>query len=211
MKAREKKRSKDFKQMFEINSNITSFRNLLLKEENFFENNDVFNDTFIKNFNEYVAFKKHKRKIITRNIAVKNLEIIKNILKKEKLNDDKFIELNCRLMSKKARWKKTLYCWNLKNLLYEKYKYLRYFKNKNEEYKWSDEILKLFVSHENVILFRQKIQNSFFINHLKVRQRTLKNYVNKTNINDKYIFVKNLKKAKKIFEETLKEIIYDRL
>ena len=103
MKAREKKRSRDSKQMFEINSNITNFRNFLLKEENLFENNDIFNNTLIKNFNEYVAFKKHKRKTVTRNIAVRNFEIIKNVLKEEKLNDDELIKLDRCLMSKKVR------------------------------------------------------------------------------------------------------------
>ena len=43
-----------------------------------------------------------------------------------------------------------------------------------------------------------------------MRQRTSKDYVDRTNINDKYIFVKNSKKTRKIFEKTLKEIIYDR-
>ena len=70
--------------------------------------------------------------------------------------------------------------------------------------------MKFFVSHENVILFRQRIQNSFFISHLKMRQRASKDYVDKTNNNDRYILVKNSEKIKKIFENTLKEIIYDR-
>ena len=211
MRAREEKRSKNFKQTFEMNSNITSLRNFLLKEKNLSENNDAFNNTLIKNFNEYVAFKKHKRKIITKNIAARNSDILHDVLYDERLNDDDLINIKLRIMSKKARWRKTLYCWNLKNLLYEEYKYLRHLKDKNEEYQWSDEILKLFVSHENVILFRQKAQNSFFINHLKVRQRASKDYVDKTNNNDRYIFVKNSKKTRKIFEDTLKKIIYDRL
>ena len=103
MRTRKEKRSRDFKQMFEMNLNITSLRNLLSKEENFSENNEIFNNTLIKNFNEYVAFKKHKRKTITRNIAVRNFEIIKNVFKEERMNDEKFIELDRRFMSKKTR------------------------------------------------------------------------------------------------------------
>ena len=44
-----------------------------------------------------------------------------------------------------------------------------------------------------------------------MRQRASKDYVDKTNNNDRYIFVKNSKKTRKIFEDTLKKIIYDRL
>ena len=44
-----------------------------------------------------------------------------------------------------------------------------------------------------------------------MRQWALKDYVDKTNNNDKYIFVKNSEKAKKNFKDTLKEIIYNRL
>ena len=88
---------------------------------------------------------------------------------------------------------------------------MKHLKDKNEEYKWSNEILKLFVSHENVILFRQKAQNSFLINYLRMRQWALKDYVDKTNNNDRYIFVKNSKEAKRNFEKMLKKIIYNRL
>ena len=83
IKIREKKQSKDFKQAFEMNSNIINLRDFLLKEENFFEKNEIFNNTLIKNLNEYVAFKKHKRKTITRNIAIKNFKIIKDMFKKK--------------------------------------------------------------------------------------------------------------------------------
>ena len=103
MKAREKKRSKDFKQTFEMNSNITNLRNLLLKEESFFKNNDVFNNTFIKNFNEYVASKKHKRKIITKNIATRNSNILRDVFYDERLNDDDLIDIKLRIMFKKVR------------------------------------------------------------------------------------------------------------
>ena len=106
MKTREEKRSKNFKQIFEMNSNITNFQNFLSKEENFFKNNEIFNNTLIKNFNEYVVFKKYKRKTIIKNIVIKNLEIIKNVLKEERINDEELIKLNRRFMSKKIRWKK---------------------------------------------------------------------------------------------------------
>ena len=103
MKIREEKRSRDFKQTFEMNSNIINFRNFLLKERSFFENNDVFNNTFIKNFNEYVVFKKHKRKIIIKNIATRNLNILRDVFYDERLNDDDLINIKLRIMFKKVR------------------------------------------------------------------------------------------------------------
>ena len=60
-------------------------------------------------------------------------------------------------------------------------------------------------------MFRQRARNSFLIDHLKVRQQVSKNYFNQTNSNDKYVSVKESKEAKKIFENTLKKAIYDRL
>ena len=56
-------------------------------------------------FNDYIKnnFKSHKRKTITKDIVVKNFKIIKNVFKKERLNNDEFIKLNCRLMSKEVK------------------------------------------------------------------------------------------------------------
>ena len=59
-----------------------------------------FND-YIKN--EKKNFKNYKRKTIIKNIAVRNLEIIKNVFKEEKLNDDEFIKLNRCFMLKKIK------------------------------------------------------------------------------------------------------------
>ena len=57
------------------------------------------------NFSDYIEnnFKSRKQKTITKNIAVKNLEIIKNVFKEERLNDDKLIKLNRRLMLKEVK------------------------------------------------------------------------------------------------------------
>ena len=46
---------------------------------------------------------KQLRKTITKNIAIKNLKIIRSVLKIDKLNDDKFIELNRCFISKEVR------------------------------------------------------------------------------------------------------------
>ena len=56
-------------------------------------------------FSDYIKrnFKNHKRKMITRDIVVRNLEIIKNVLKEEKLNDDELIKLNRRFMLKEVK------------------------------------------------------------------------------------------------------------
>ena len=59
-------------------------------------------------FNNYIEneeknSKDHKRKMIMRNITVRNFEIIKNMFKEKRLNDDKLIELNRRFMSKEVR------------------------------------------------------------------------------------------------------------
>ena len=59
-----------------------------------------FND-YIKN--EEKNFKNHKRKTITKDIAVKNFKIIKNVFKKKKLNDDELIKLNYCFMLKKIK------------------------------------------------------------------------------------------------------------
>ena len=65
-----------------------------MKEKSFLsENNDVFNNTLIKNFNEYVAFKKHKRKIITKNIVTRNSNILRDVFYDERLNDDDLINI----------------------------------------------------------------------------------------------------------------------
>ena len=41
--------------------------------------------------------------MIIRDIVIRNFEIIKNVFKKEKLNDDEFIKLNRRLMLKEVK------------------------------------------------------------------------------------------------------------
>ena len=53
--------------------------------------------------NEKKSFKNHKRKTITKNIVVRNFEIIKDVFKKERLNDDKLIKLNRCFMSKEVK------------------------------------------------------------------------------------------------------------
>ena len=86
-----------------MNSNIINFQNFLLKKKSFFKNNDVLNNTFIKNFNEYIAFKKHKRKIIIKNIAIRNSDILRDVFYNERLNDNDLIKIKLRIMFKKVR------------------------------------------------------------------------------------------------------------
>ena len=65
---------------------------------------DSITSTF-HDFSDYIErdFKNHKRKTITRDIVVRNFEIIKDMFKEERLNDDEFIELDRRFMSKEVR------------------------------------------------------------------------------------------------------------
>ena len=41
--------------------------------------------------------------MITKDIAVRNFEIIKNVFKEERLNNNEFIKLNCRFMLKEVK------------------------------------------------------------------------------------------------------------
>ena len=53
--------------------------------------------------NEEKKFKNYKRKIIIKDIAIRNFEIIKNVFKEKRLNDDKFIKLNRCFISKEVK------------------------------------------------------------------------------------------------------------
>ena len=104
IRAYEQNPFRDCKQTFETNINVINFQNLLLKK------NDVFNNIIINNINEYIIFKKHKRKIITKNIVMRNLKIFCNTFYDERLNNDNLINIKLRNIFKKVHSKETFYC-----------------------------------------------------------------------------------------------------
>ena len=49
------------------------------------------------------------------------------------------------------------------------------------------------------------------MNHLRIRRKALKNYVNQMNVSKKYVAAKDFPKARKIFESIIRKITYDKL
>ena len=67
------------------------------------------------------------------------------------------------------------------------------------------------MSHENVVLFRSQYVNFNFMNHLKIKRKISKNYVDHVNVSKKYVAIKDFQKARKIFKSIIRKIIYDKL
>ena len=161
--------------------------------------------------NEERGPKNHKRKATTRDIAVRNPGITRDVPKEERLDDDGLIELGRRPMSKEARWKEAPYCWNAKGLLYQEYKYLGHKKDRDGEYLWDDDTLKPFVPHGDVVLFRSRHANPSLMGHLGIRRRAPKGYVDQVDALGKYVAAKDSPEARKISESTIREVTYGRL
>ena len=49
------------------------------------------------------------------------------------------------------------------------------------------------------------------MNHLKIKRKTSKNYINQINVLKKYVAIKDSSKARKIFKLIIRKIIYDKL
>ena len=169
------------------------------------------NQKFITTVEYLKALKSKRKKLITKDIAVKHSEITRDVSKEDRLSDEQLIELEKQRMTKKNRWMTVSYVWNLKNLLYDDYKYLETLKDENGERLWSNEILKPYVLYESVKLFLERQANSALTEHMSSRQRTSKVLIDKKNsFTEKFVKIKNNLEARQLSEVSRNWLIYDR-